>query len=97
MLSLRSNWPDISITPKLHMVEDHILPFLSRWRVGCGFLGEQGGESIHSRMNIMGKRYDNIRNRAKRLEYLMNCHLSQVNPESRANKVAKKKRTFKNK
>ena len=32
----RSTFPDTSITPKLHMLEDHILPFLEKWRVGFG-------------------------------------------------------------
>lgn len=37
-----------TITPKLHMLEDHVIPFLTKWGVGLGFLGEHGAESIHA-------------------------------------------------
>ena len=26
------------------MVEDHIVPFIRQWRVGCGLLSEQGAD-----------------------------------------------------
>ena len=38
---LRCNWPDVPINPKLYMLEDHVVPFVSRWHVGCSFYGEQ--------------------------------------------------------
>ena len=37
----RSTLPGSTITPKLHMLEDHILPFLKKWKVGFG-LGSRG-------------------------------------------------------
>ena len=40
---LRGNWPNVKITPKLHMIEEHIIPFVNHWKVGCGFYGEQRG------------------------------------------------------
>ena len=36
---------------------DHIIPFSSSWRVVCGFLGEQGIESIHHIINLVKCRY----------------------------------------
>ncbi len=51
LLFYRSSFPHATITPKLHMVEDHIVNFIRRWRVGLGMLGEQGAESIHARFN----------------------------------------------
>ena len=44
-------FPEASITPKLHILEDHMVNFLRNWRVGCGLLGEQGAESIHKVYN----------------------------------------------
>ena len=38
---LRRNWPNVKITPKLHMIEDHIIPFVNHWKVGCGVYGER--------------------------------------------------------
>lgn len=28
------SFPDATITPKLHMLQDHVVPFLRKWRVG---------------------------------------------------------------
>ena len=39
---LRHNFLDVTISLKLHMMEDHIIPFITRWGAGCGFFGEQG-------------------------------------------------------
>ena len=61
MMYLRCNWPNVSINPKLHMLEDHVIPFISRWHVGCDFYGEQGGESIHASINKMKGRYSSIK------------------------------------
>ena len=48
---LRGNWPNVKITPKLHMIEDHI-PFVNHWKVGCGFYGEQGGGGGGGSINV---------------------------------------------
>ena len=53
-----------AITPKLHLIEDHMI-FLRRWRVGCGLLGEQGAESIHTKFNKLRRTYSNIKNSTK--------------------------------
>ena len=46
MMYLRCNWPVVSINPKLHMLEDHVVPFISRWHVGCDLWRARGG--VHS-------------------------------------------------
>ena len=38
MAYYRLTFPGSIITPKLHMLEDHILPFLREWKVGFGLL-----------------------------------------------------------
>ena len=38
----RSTWPDQTVTPKLHMLEDHALEFLESWVNAFGLYGEQG-------------------------------------------------------
>lgn len=38
----RTNWPDETVSPKMHMLEEHMIPFLEKWKLGCGFYGEQG-------------------------------------------------------
>ena len=38
----RQNFPNETVIPKMHMMEDHLVPFLRKWKLGCGFYGEQG-------------------------------------------------------
>ena len=47
----RDAFPQATVLPKMHMLEDHVIPFLKKWKVGLGFLGEQGAESVHARFN----------------------------------------------
>ena len=49
------------------MLEDHVLPFLTQWRVGFGLIGEQGAESIHTAYNQLSRIYANIHNGVDRL------------------------------
>ena len=43
------------MTPKMHMLEDHVVPFLREWHVGFGFHREQGAESLHAVLRINAK------------------------------------------
>ena len=97
MSLLHHNWPETIISPKLHMIEDHIVPLLLRWNVGCGFLGEQGGEFIHKRINGMKQRYSNVRNKKDRLKYIMDCQLASTNPHACSKRVHRKERNFQQK
>ena len=40
-----------------------MIPFIRRWAAGCGFFGEQGGESIHAKFNTLKRNYANIQNK----------------------------------
>ena len=64
------------------MLEDHVVPFLQRWKVEFGFLGEQGAESIHARFNSIRKNYSNMPNSVTRLEAILKEFLSQVCPQN---------------
>ena len=63
----RDVFPEASITPKLHILEDHMVNSLWNWRVGCGLLGEQGAESIRTVYNQLNRVYANIKNCEDRL------------------------------
>ena len=43
----RTTFPDASFPPKLHMLEEHVIPFMRKWHFPLGFFSEQGGESVH--------------------------------------------------
>ena len=59
-----------------------MVPFLEKVRVGLGFLGEQGAESIHARFNAIRRNYVTIPNRVNQLEAIMKEHLNQVVPQN---------------
>ena len=95
MSYLRVNFSYIRITPKLHMLEDHMFDFLFKWKTGCGLYGEQGVESAHNGINRMKHRYSNIKNDLDRLHYIMNQHLLSTHPKACVLKPKKKTRNLK--
>lgn len=77
------------------MLEDHVIPFLTEWGVGLGFLGEHGAESIHARFNILRRNFIKIPNPTRRLHAIMEEHLLQVCPDNLAKNPLKPTRVFK--
>lgn len=76
----RKEFPTASITPKLHALEDHVVPWVRQWGVGLGFLSEQGAESIHANFNSLMKTYSNIRNPVERMRRVMKEHHLKTAP-----------------
>ena len=68
------------VIPKQHILEHHCLPFITKYQVGLGLLGEQGGELIHSSIAKLEKRMVGIRDEKRRMRTLMECHFLQVAP-----------------
>ena len=97
MFHLRVDWPQVKITPKMHMLEDHMFDFISKWKTGCGLYGEQGIESAHNGINKMKHRYSNIKNDLERLNYIMNQHLLSTNAQAQIIKPKRKPRNLKRK
>jgi hypothetical protein len=56
----RREFPHATVLPKMHMLEEHVLPWLRKRHVGFGLLGEQGVESIHTHFNSLGRTYRSI-------------------------------------
>ena len=90
----RAAFPTATITPKLHMIEDHVVDFISQWRVGFGMMGEQGAESIHAVFNQLHRTYANMTNKVERLKSITTEHHRQICPENTSCRVppAKRKR-----
>lgn len=78
----RDSFPHASILPKMHLLEDHLVPFLKEYGVGLGFLGEQGAESIHARFNQIQRNFSSMPNSAQRLECVMKEHFQQICPQN---------------
>ena len=70
----RETFPDQSITPKLHLLEDHVIPFLRRWSIGFGLYGEQGMEALHSTINDVLDSFISIADKNSQLESLLGEH-----------------------
>ena len=54
-----------TVTPKLHSLEDHMVPWLQRCKVG--FLDVQGAESTHAKFNTLRDTYRTMPDKRKRL------------------------------
>ena len=76
----RHNFPAASVTPKLHLLEDHVSEFLGKWRVGFGMTGEQGAESIHAAYNNLKRVYANVHDREEQLRLVTQEHHRRVCP-----------------
>ncbi|XP_047138533.1 uncharacterized protein LOC124814664 isoform X2 [Hydra vulgaris] len=78
-MKYRNNWPNDSITPKLHMLEYHASSFIRKWGVGLGIYGEQGAESIHVEFNSMKITYWHIKE-TRKLKSIMDEHFLKNHP-----------------
>lgn len=76
----RSTFPAATVLPKMHILEEHVIPWLKEWHVGFGMMGEQGAESIHKYFNSLGTTYRGIPDPVKRLHHTMQEHLLHIAP-----------------
>ena len=76
---IREKFPDMMITPKFHMLEEHVCPFLRQWQMSLRFYGEQGIERIHSEFNAQSQNFDHVKKKDTRLrQILVNHHISTI-------------------
>ena len=61
----RDSFPDSSMTPKMHFLEEHVVPWICHWRVGLSFHGEQGAESIHAKFNDLSRAHSSSKGQEK--------------------------------
>ena len=94
MAYYRGEFPDESVSPKMHMLEDHVLTFIKKWRIGLGMYAEQGGESIHAEFNNLKDQHRGIREADKRLKFMLEKHHMKVRPIARSMTPAPKQRNF---
>lgn len=97
MACYRESFPDASVLPKMHILEDHVVPWLKEHRVGLGLMGEQGAESIHASINGIKRAYSSIRDRIKNLLSVLEEHHRHVCPSLISQQPEIKKRKLKDK
>lgn len=88
----RDNFPEASVLPKMHFMEDHVVPWLKEYGLGLGLMGEQGAESIHASVNSIKRAYACVPDRVKRLECILQEHHRKVCPILVEQQPALKKR-----
>ena len=52
--------PQSTVFSELHYLEEHIVKFVPKWKVGPGMMGEHGGESIYHQFNLLRNRFSSI-------------------------------------
>jgi len=92
MSHFRENFPEASVTPKLHLLEHHTVKFIRKWLGGFGMYGEQGAESIHQTFNKLFRVYGCMKPLSRRMNSVMKAHLTAVNPKAQCIRPKKLKR-----
>ena len=84
MACYRKEFPSATVLPKMHILEDHLVPWLRRWHIGCGHMGEQGAESLHAHLKRLETQHCGIVNPLERLQCVVNQHNLQSSPQLRS-------------
>ena len=91
-LYFREQFPNVRITTKQHLLEDHALDWIIRYRFGFGLFGEQGMESIHHKIRLLADNHHGITNPLQRLKATIEEHHLHTIPEIKAQVPPVKKR-----
>ena len=78
--TLDSTFGGMKRTVKMHLLEDHMVDWLSKHQAGCGLMGVQGAESIHAKFNSLARTYSRIRDPKLKLKSIMKEHYLNVSP-----------------
>ena len=81
MAHYRSSFPHATVLPKMHILEDHVIPWLRKWHVGAGLMGEQGAESLHAHLHTLERNFASITNPVDRLKYIFNMYNVETSPQ----------------
>lgn len=73
-----------NITPKLHLLERHVVSSMRRFSVGLGLLGEQGGESIHAEFNSLKNTFSSVVRETDRMKMVVKQHCLSTLPRELA-------------
>lgn len=65
----------------MHILEHHMLEWIGQHHMGCGLLGEQGAELVHSQFNSLVSTYKTIPDPVERLRCVMKEHFLKVSPQ----------------
>ena len=52
--------PQSTVFSELHYLEEHIVKFVPKWKIGPCMMGGHGGESIYHQFNLLRNRFSSI-------------------------------------
>ena len=73
--------PQSTVVSELHYLEEHIVKFVPKWKIGPGMMGEHGGESIYDQFNLLRNRFSSIPEAASRSYHTLEEHYLTVHPD----------------
>ena len=85
-------FPDSHRSVKMHILEHHMVDWIRYHHAGCGLMGEQGAESIHSKFNNLKATFKSVHDPVERLMCIMKEHYLSVSPKIHGATPPKKKR-----
>jgi len=97
MAYFRAKFQAATFPPKMHMLEEHTVPFMRKWKFPLGFFGEQGGESIHHEFVGLSTQFIHVKPDTSRLKKMLEEHFIKTNPENREIIPEKAQRNLKRK
>ena len=76
----------------MHILEDHIIPWISKWGHGMAFHGEQGIEGMHAEFNRLDVAHSAIKRPLDRLMSVVRMHRTKTDPSIQKHIVPVKNR-----
>lgn len=83
MVYFRRCFPTSTFLPKMHILEDHVVPFTRKLKFPLGFFGEQGGESIHHDFVSLAEMFSRLKPATYRLKKMLEEHFIVTSPSNR--------------
>ena len=87
----RTTFPEATVLPKMHILEDHVVDWIRKWEIGSGLMGEQGAESIHAHLNLLEAQFRGIPNQLEQLKYIVREYNLEAAPALNCLQPAPKK------
>ena len=82
MCFFRTNFPDNSFPPQLHVLEEYVIPFRSKWHFRLGFFSEQGGKSVDHEFAQLASTFFHAKPATLRLKKMMEKHHFLFHPKN---------------
>ncbi|XP_078703474.1 uncharacterized protein LOC144928666 [Branchiostoma floridae x Branchiostoma belcheri] len=82
LASFRESFPAATFPIKMHILEQHVVPYVRRWGFGLGLHDEQGIEQMHACFNTIKRRTAGIKDPVQQLRSTLEAHLLNVSPDN---------------